>query len=388
MLLLYSTPILDEVYAMRQIPQHEGRLVVEMLNSDYCWVDRTGTLDFGYNAKPYLPLPESPKATPEFEEIALRRASELIAQSRERGLPLRVFYSGGIDSAWVLLSFIEADPEWTRENLTIACTDMSRIEFPSLWKRLKKEGYRIAKHKGADIRREIDEIGIENALWVTGDMAAMIYGQVRVGVHDVGGLKALLQTSKWQDVFVNSRSDKGFTKKQIDFVLEYLDPLVQKAPFELKTYFDWYWWMIRAMRHADVRFNYGMQSTGNYKLVDKHIIHFVDCESFEQWSMDETNHREEKFNPEAIGEGYEGWHTYKWAQKKLIQKWHPDDLYFKYKAKASSMLSLPDRDYVLVAHSGEYVQLPRLYMPPCDAGFWYNVVHGEKYDHLLGIGGK
>ena len=107
-----------------------------------------------------------------------------------------------------------------------------------------------------------------------------------------------------------------FTKKQCE---EY----IKKCPFEIKTTFDFTWWLAFTIKWQwiDRRlFGYLEPPTGW-----RNMISFFNCPDFQKWSM--TNH-------DLKHKGT--WKTYKWPSKEFIYEFNKDSNYLHNKVKETS----------------------------------------------------
>ena len=71
-------------------------------------VDRTRSIDAGFDYHPLDPIPPIIQNPPDFETLMLERALEIVQTSINMSKPLLVLWSGGIDSTAVLLALKEA----------------------------------------------------------------------------------------------------------------------------------------------------------------------------------------------------------------------------------------------------------------------------------------
>ena len=78
----------------------------KIYNPSVVSVDRTGTIRLPFHTKSLFPMPTLRPIRKTFEEICNERAEELLARADMLGLPLNVFYSGGIDSTLLLISLL------------------------------------------------------------------------------------------------------------------------------------------------------------------------------------------------------------------------------------------------------------------------------------------
>ena len=372
MTLLYSRNIVDEIRELRGLEPTPANLILRKADPADCLVDRTQSVNFGYGEKPARLIPDMREMNKSWDDLCRERAQWFI--KNKGALPYRLFYSGGMDSTCILCAFIEVNEQWTKENITLVCTEFSRLENPAMWEYLRDNNYKMEKVPGTGPRKDIRNLGIENAIWISGDISGLYFGEAGAVYHrckDIGGIEAA-RTMDWHDV-MRKTSGSEFADPWCDFH----EPIVEKMPFDARDFYSVWWWRRQVLKMNVLEFRFAMGITQDMELARKHIIHFFLTDEFELWSMQEQNHIEEKF-------GGNDWLTYKWAIRKYIKSVNGDDEYFKHKGKVSSMSSLGDRDYVAVLDDLTYLPAGK-FLTPTQNAIVFDREHGNKYDGELGL---
>jgi hypothetical protein len=111
-------------------------------------IDRTGTTINPIRTTT-LDINKLPKFDPtfsmSFDECAINRAKEIYNQHQIKNVPIRLSWSGGIDSSTALLSFIELLGVKEASNcIEVVMTHASIMENPYIWEKIvRKENFKI-----------------------------------------------------------------------------------------------------------------------------------------------------------------------------------------------------------------------------------------------------
>jgi len=293
-------------------------------------MDRTGTLN-EYNME-YTPIPNTDGFNKDIDQVFMERAKEIWSM----GKPVVLFWSGGIDSSGVFLALLETKKP--SDTLIVRSGKSSIDEFPEMWEGLVKQYATIHD------RRNVFDPEIQNNedyIKVTGQCGDQLFGS------DSLINKTDIMHEPWQILFDLDfvthwyRMKKGQPvpdeegirrcKTHISEILEILIPL---APIEVKSLFDFYWWVNFSLKwdSVDRRICGRWANTNQYKST----IAFYNCDDFQRWSI--VNH-DLKIQKE--------WNTYKQPVKEFIHKYFPCENYRKNKIKIGSL------DYLISSNPEE-----------------------------------
>jgi hypothetical protein len=111
--------------------------IFKMIGHDINLVDRCNSITMPYRFKTFDPL-VMPTSLDNFsltyEECCMARAQELVNHSRLIGKPIRLMYSGGIDSTCVLVAFMKIlDDQELKQRVEIALSIESINENPNFF---------------------------------------------------------------------------------------------------------------------------------------------------------------------------------------------------------------------------------------------------------------
>ena len=277
--------------------------------------DRTG--DWNIFNVLYDPIPEIGNWNMTFPEICHKRAQEIWSANEN----LRVWWSGGIDSTTTLTALLLNHP--VGANLTVMLSKASTIENPTYYDKLKKLNIPLEWISKKDIWNPDRFDG--SVLNITGECGDPMYGTF-VMEHHIEQIdepwKAIFD---WDDTHFIYRvtESRKMNAPHVDKCVAFAEEYIKKCPFEIKTTFDFTWWLAFTIKWQwiDRRlFGYLDPPTGW-----RNMISFFNCDDFQKWSM--TNH-------DLKHKGT--WKTYKWPSKEFIYEFNRDDNYLHNKVKETS----------------------------------------------------
>ena len=273
------------------------------------FVDRTNSIQLPVRtttkACNALPLPQ-PGFNLSFRDVALLRAQEIYKKHQTLGVPIRVAWSGGIDSTAIITAFIELlGIEKARESLEILMTANSIIENPWVFERIiRKEKFKI--------------VNMMHAANIINRSCITVNGEGGDQVHGTDAYRLLIRyfgtsaySTNWTEDniigFIAARSPTA-TKESIEILAQALIKIVRSAPIELVTLTDFWWWMNFCCKWSTITYRILARTpeTVTQEYLDNFYFPFYGSKEFQLWSM----HRQD--------EAHSGdWQTYKWAAKKF-----------------------------------------------------------------------
>ncbi len=281
--------------------------------------DRTGALPHPLRIENLRPMPavDQSFAAP-LESICLERARELAAEGR----PLRVFWSGGIDSTLVVCSFLMAGVPV--DQLELLYTADSMIEYPEFLTRsvppgVKRTQIRAFPHhnfvpdRQAHAYLELPCMGdfIDPALLnVTGGLGDKLFNS-----------HTLLTRFGYDKAF--RRYDEVLPKS----LLWVTEPLVAACPLPTVSLSQFIWWVYFALYYQDELLQV-LGGVSDASVADKRDATrvFFDSPAFQQWAL---HHRDRVATDDPA--------KLKLDAKQLIFKHTADSEYLHTKLKAGSL---------------------------------------------------
>jgi hypothetical protein len=304
---------------------------------DISLIDRTETLDSAIKVKTTYPIPTTLKSVGDIDDIGMARAVELIDKANAENKTLRVMWSGGIDSTAALCWIMNCGKPINR--FEIAYNQYSIDEYPAFYNGVLKN----SSIPQVESTRYVLDIP-DDIMLVTGEHGDQLFGSTLMKRFNNSSVKPYgyheydyehnihsMQLPMYpltQMLFVEASDDNVNGRQR---VYEYLKPLIDKAPFKLKTLYDLTWWLNFTLKWQEVA--YRMTTS----CPDKHNNHFgfFSSEEFQLWAMDEKNHMENKIDWSCS----DPWNqSYKKALKEVIYKYTDDHYYRNNKPKVDSLM--------------------------------------------------
>lgn len=286
-------------------------------------IDRTGTLDSGFPVKVLDPIPQDFSDIAPIKELVTKRAKALIAEARERGIKLRLLWSGGIDSTCVAVALlIELNDDL--DTLEIAYTKESRDEYPLFHDLLVERGVKMVLVKTAF------EALTASALNVTGEHGDQVFGSMLAADIAAADLR-----QPWTEV-IPKVIDTKIEAKGRKAMLAWMEPQLKAAPVPIETAFEWLWWANFSMKWQAVseRMVAPVGDKARARIAPM-MRHFFQTDDFQRWAL---------ANPDQ--KIRETWSSYKWPLKDIIYTFTQDPVYRDTKEKERSLRLVLNRSRV------------------------------------------
>lgn len=328
-LYMASTRTLQEYDAP---PVHEWSGIYNVIASSVCMVDRTENVKIPFNVKLYdkyrMPT-DMTECDLSYEQCCERRANELYELSKVLDKPILLFYSGGIDSTLMLITFFKVIPENDRERLTIMMDYESIKEYPLFYKQYIRGKLKTLPSASFDnyFNKQYIIIGGEHNDQLFGSDIVIAYANM----FTFEEITQRYTRDNMTRFFINS----GMTIEQSNIWFDLLDENCKAAPVAIVTVFDFLWWLNFNFKWQAVFFRMLMrcrsssQSNVDQEFVDTYYHHFYSEDYFQLWSM---NNHDKKIKDE--------WKTYKHLAKDLIYEYTQDADYRDNKTKSPSLYKL------------------------------------------------
>ena len=294
--------------------------------------DRTERFNtFNYHITPIWPFPDGWNNT--FEEVFLQRAASIWTKNK----PVRLWWSGGIDSTTVLVALLRTKkPE---HELIVYMGDPCVEENPNMYDKIKKmDDVKIQWNDASNIWSFNNFT--DGTINVTGEPGDPFYGTYVVENHIDEINNPWTDMFQWEDVNLVIEPE-NFPK-----FMEFAEIFNSKCPFEVKTVFDFTWWLAFAIKWQWIvaRMYPFMVNPSRWQ----NMISFYNCDTIQWWSI---------INHDLKHKGT--WKSYKWPSKEFIFNYNKDADYRDNKVKERSMpKTLPDHNGYYNLHllmtSGEY----------------------------------
>jgi hypothetical protein len=306
--------------------------IYKLVNANVNHVDRLGHLRVPFNFTLYekFRLPTDIAGFREsYEDCCWRRAKEIARIQEDRQVPIALFYSGGIDSTLVLVSFAKLLGKRLRETLRVFMSPESIRENPGFYYSF------IRKHCAIESSEQFSSLFDGSHIVVAGECNDQLFGSDVIGALARREPFARIKARYTREFIVGFFKASGMSDGAANAWFELLDAHARHAPCPVETAYDFFWWMNFAFKWQCVYFrtllrvDAAQRKNINPAFLETYYQLFFCTPEFQKWSM---------ANPEL--KVHDDWRTYKFAAKKLIYEFNRDEQYFRYKTKTGSLFHL------------------------------------------------
>jgi len=235
------------------------------------------TFDHALVCRPIKEVLTLPNHRKTFEQVCLERAEEL----RSLEGPIFVMWSGGIDSTAAMTAIFRTFSKEDLDRVTVLCDDRSIKENPNYFKLIIRN-----KVKTKAITMYLEPY-LEQGWLVTGELGDQLFG------HDmIGGCVGMSGETALQDNWENHipKYFEHLGTGGAKYVNERLRPIIDEAPFQIKSTHDFAWWYNFSQKWQNVKLRFlGCNVWKNPKQSYTKMIHFYDSLDFEVWSVHNQN---------------------------------------------------------------------------------------------------
>ena len=295
-------------------------------------VDRMGELKAPFDFSLYEPfrLPTDIAGfTDSYEDCCWRRAKEIARIQDEKRVPIAVFYSGGIDSTLVLVSFAKLFGSELKDRVKVFLSPESIRENPNFYHSFIRRNCRMESSE------RFASLFDGSHIVVSGEHNDQLFGSDVVG--NLGRYEPFeaMMAPYTRDSIVRLLGLTGMNAAAAHIWFELIDAHARRAPCAVKTVFEFFWWLNFVFKWQCVYFRLPLrcdpaqQKNINAAFLDTYYQVFYNTPDFQKWSM---------ANPDLKVQ--DSWRTYKFPAKRLIYEFNRDEHYFRYKTKAGSLFRL------------------------------------------------
>jgi hypothetical protein len=299
----------------------------KIYSNDVAPYDRTGIIKYPLNVINAFPMPKLREFTKTYEEICNERAKELLKKSDDLEVPIKVMYSGGIDSTLIVISFLKNASEEQKKKITVLLSEDSILENPRFY-----EEHILGKLNIEPSLNFPFLLGKKDQILVLGEHNDQVFGSDIIGVFIRRYSEETIFKDYNREMIVDFFNKLNGKVELNNFCFDLLDELCKKAPVKIKTVFDFFWWINFACKWQCVYFRSIMYvDTANRDLINKEYIDnyyytFYGTEDFQLWSMANMDKKIK-----------DTWKSYKFPAKEIIFAFNKDEDYFQNKTKVGSL---------------------------------------------------
>jgi hypothetical protein len=316
-------------------------------------VDRTNHVVMPYRYKVYEPFKIPTDLTGfdlSYEDCCLKRAVELVELSKKLNIPITLFYSGGIDSTAVLISFMKVlDAHELKNRVRVAMsTDSINENINFFYDHIRTKFTIISSERYSSMMDGTSLIvgGECNDQLFGSDILAKVYKYADSDkLHDKYSREFIVD-------WLSKSMEIGHANKWFD-VLD--DQIRHAAPCEVHSNFHFFWWYNFCFKWQFVYFRMlafmdpNARQLVNQTFMDTYYHHFFASTDFQKWSM--LNHDKKLLKD---------WKSYKLESKKFIFDYNKDEIYYNEKIKMGSLFNLMIKKIVAKAITDDYTFLDKI----------------------------
>ena len=281
-------------------------------------IDRTGTLDQGFDYLPLDPIPIPTAKRQTFAELCELEAAEIIALATDRGMPIQVLWSGGIDSTAALIALMKvAEAQGCQDRIKILLSTASIHEYPEFYLTWIKDRYRTKP-----VSPPLSHFLKPDAITVTGEHGDQLFGIYLLEPYVAGGSAQL----DYEDMLPYVLTEHLRFPKRADRVMRYVEKQITEAPVPIKSLFDCLWWFGYSLKWQQVTLRLPVFRREQVQETYTVLHHFFRSTRFQAWSL---------ANP--AGKSTVDWGQYKAPAKQYILDFTGDIDYYREKKKELSL---------------------------------------------------
>ncbi len=275
--------------------------------STISFIDRTDIIQVPIKTKTLQEhlIPTNDNFNLSFRDCALKTAEKIYLKHKEYNVPIKMHWSGGIDSSAALTAFIELlGMQEAKRCLNIVMSSNGMYENPYMWKIIRKEGFEITNSLLFDDTYTSDYIA------VNGEGGDQIHGTdaYRVLIRKYG---QHIIKEPWTNEIIKDyfRDRSGLIESEADILSQILIDQVKKSNLDIKTVGDFFWWLNFTCKWSSTFYRLITKSSGfvDRQTINNHFFPFYSSQEFQLWSM---YMRHEKHKGD--------WNTYKWKAKEYV----------------------------------------------------------------------
>ena len=309
----------------------------KLISLNISLIDRTEKIEMPYRFKCYEAFRMPTDFTGfdlTYEQCCEKRAWEMIDLSRRLNKPIALFYSGGIDSTLMLITFMKIlSAQELRERIWVCLNlksvyENSRFYFDHVIKKCTiKSSYLLSSMLDKSV------------IILGGEHNDQLFGSDTVSeIINMYGYDPVLKPYNNDFIikFFCERKKYPLSPEAAKLWVDVIDDHIRHhAPCELSTVFDFFWWFNFCFKWQSVYFrmllrvDIANRDNITQEYIQKYYHHFYSTVDFQKWSM---------CNPQE--KIRDSWKSYKIRAKEIIYDFTKDEDYFKHKVKNGSLNDL------------------------------------------------
>lgn len=282
-----------------------------------------------------------------YDQCSEKRVNYFVDLSKKIDKPITLLYSGGIDSTFVVMSFLKfLSPSEFKDRIRVAMSLDSIHENYNFYYDYIRPNATILSSE--PIEKHFDK----TTILVSGEHNDQLFGSDLM-------TKVFKHFNDWDEIakpynrkfLVDTFFSKFLDHDSSNIWFDIMDSQIKDAaPCEIETNFDFFWWYNFNYKWQSVYFRMLMGAPPNLRshinddFFENYYFHFFSSHDFQKWSM--LNHHLKIKNND--------WSTYKYECKKLIYEFNKDQEYLVNKFKMGSLFNLYLQKKMPMAFTSNY----------------------------------
>jgi len=272
-------------------------------------IDRTGYIKTPVHSTcaSTMTIPEyDPDFNLSYQESCFAKVRKIVRDSESYGVPIRLMYSGGIDSSMVLASFISyLGVDETARRVEIAMSHEGIQENPWMWERFIRPYFKVV-----DSEKFSGELKKTHII-VGGECNDQVMGtDLYKGMIAWRGAE-ILDTPYSEATTLGYLEFRKLRKDHAQRWYELLQSNVDRAPCSIETTAEWWWWLNFTCKwsHCYYRMAYFASNTTQFDAdyFDTYYQQFFNAPEIQKWAMKDRTHKHKG-----------DFTSYKWHAREII----------------------------------------------------------------------
>jgi hypothetical protein len=209
----------------------------KVVSPNACLIDRTeGVLKTPFEFTSLYPIPgrDASDVSLNYNDVCIKRAENILKENES----ITIFYSGGIDSTVVLLSFYIAvrNGIGSFDQITVSTTPVAIVENPAMWEEIVIPHFRVTSAN--DGLRTMGDSNFFSERYVMGENADQLFGSDII----LANMHLFNQDISTENILA-FMATKNIAPGSTEYILNVFRNLKDKCPIELRNMADLIWWL-------------------------------------------------------------------------------------------------------------------------------------------------
>jgi hypothetical protein len=235
--LRWALPFLLKNINTTEYPDLEKFNEVQFLfKNQFLLTDRSNTIEmpFKFDKFDKYKIPKYKKVNTSFEEALVESAISLANLNKK----IYIFWSGGIDSTLVIVSFLLA--KINKEQIIIICNNDSIFENYHFWLNFIKDQFKLIS---TDELMQTARFNLLDGIFVEANPADTTFGDVNINRILQNYQPTILFQTATRDLIIETTSKLyNCSERTSNIFFDMMDATTKSSPRPIENLFDFWWW--------------------------------------------------------------------------------------------------------------------------------------------------